>query len=153
MQSIWLKIKPPARMSRALVVAGLASILLLGGCRHFPQPWRSTHATWMNATALDVIPPKSAACPRVTQPYCVDSMYYGHYGDCWRTWPEGWQQCRPNECYYPAIQAGEIEHIVEVEEPEVVDTPKVADEPKSTMMPPVGEIVVPRLESVSPSDM
>lgn len=143
MQNQRTSAKPRRRMLRVFVAIGFVNVLFLGGCQHFPQPWRSTHATWMNATAIKVVPPKSAACPRVTQPYCVDPSFYGHYGDCWRAWPEGWSQCRPNECECRVPFTSEMEVIPSGEESEILPA----------HVPPLGEVVVPRLQSVAPGSL
>lgn len=141
MQNQRTSAKPRQRMLKAFVTFGFVNVLLLSGCQHLPQPWLSTHATWMNATAIKVVPPKSAVHPRVTQPYCVDSSFYGHYGDCWRVWPEGWQQCRPGECEYSGAYFAETEVVPAGEETEVLPA----------HVAPLGEVVVPRLDTVAPN--
>lgn len=89
-------------MLSQIVKLGYLSIALataaMAGCKCLPNPFYDSHATWMNATALTMTPPKSAACPRTPLPYCADPMYHGYHPTCWTAWPEGWQNACPPPC-------------------------------------------------------
>lgn len=122
--------------AQSFAIAGIVfGLLLASGCQHHLQPHKDTHATWMNATTLTVLPSRSVACPRKSQPYCVGPMFFGHYNECWRPWPEGWKDASAARCQNDHYSVLSLEFPEEIVEPDQNEDSSAEVLPESTFPP------------------